>query len=182
MAGRVYEVLFLCTRNSARSIVAECLLNQLGGGRFRAHSAGSWPAGRLQPEVAELLDRSGFDTAGLRSKSWDEFAGGQGPDLDFVFTLCDQAAGETCPVWPGQPMTAHWPFPDPANFEGSEAEKRAFVADIFRQIHTRIGIFVNLPMASLDRLSLQRRLDALGEDTMDAETAGRDAPIGTPDT
>lgn len=162
MADRVYEVLFLCTRNSARSIIAECMLNKLGQGRFRAYSAGSQPAGQLQPEVVELLDRSGFDTAGVRSKSWDTFAGSDGPALDFVFTLCDQLAGERCPVWPGQPMTAHWPFPDPAAFQGSEAEKRAFVADVFRQINQRIGIFVNLPMASLDRLSLQQRLDELG--------------------
>ena len=158
MAQPVYNVLFLCTRNSARSIIAECLLDQLGAGRFRAHSAGSWPAGALQPEVTDLLARSGFDTGQLRSKSWSEFAAPEGPALDFVFTLCDQAAGERCPVWPGQPMTAHWPFPDPATFEGSGAEKRAFVADVFRQIHNRIAIFVNLPIASLDRLSLQARL------------------------
>jgi protein-tyrosine-phosphatase len=158
----VYNVLFLCTRNSARSIIAECLLNKLGEGRFRAHSAGSWPARALQPAVRDLLQRSGFDTGTLRSKSWDEYAAPDAPALDFVFTLCDRAAGETCPVWPGQPMTAHWPFPDPATFAGSEAEKRAFVADVFRQIHNRIGIFVNLPIASLDKLSLQARLDDLG--------------------
>ncbi len=164
MSQPVYNVLFLCTRNSARSIIAECLLNKLGEGRFGAHSAGSWPAGALQPAVRELLERSGFDTGTLRSKSWNEYAAPDAPALDFVFTLCDQAAGETCPVWPGQPMTAHWPFPDPAAFEGSEAEKRAFVADVFRQIHNRIGIFVNLPIASLDKLSLQARLDDLGGD------------------
>ena len=165
MAQPVYNTLFLCTRNSARSIIAECLLNQLGAGRFRAWSAGSYPAGALQPEVADLLARSGFDTGQLRSKNWSEFAAPEGPALDFVFTLCDQAAGEVCPVWPGQPMTAHWPFPDPATFEGSQAEKRAFVADVFRQIHNRIAIFVNLPIASLDRLSLQARLDQMGRRT-----------------
>lgn len=172
MTQPVYNVLFLCTRNSARSIIAECLLNQLGAGRFHGHSAGSWPAGALQPEVVELLDRSGFDTAGLYSKSWDAFAGPGAPALDFVFTLCDQAAGEACPVWPGQPMTAHWPFPDPAAVAGSAAEKRAFVADVFRQIHNRIAIFVNLPIASLDRMSLQARLDGLGRDGPAAGSSG----------
>jgi protein-tyrosine-phosphatase len=172
MSDRVYTVLFLCTHNSARSIMAEAILNQIGQGRFRAYSAGSWPAGRLQPEVVELLGRSGFATDGLSSKSWDVFAAPEGPALDFVFTLCDQAAGETCPVWPGQPMTAHWPFPDPSRFDGSEAEKRAFVADVFRQIHNRLSIFINLPIASLDRLALQSRLDALGR------TRGPDSATG----
>jgi protein-tyrosine-phosphatase len=165
-----YNVLFLCTHNSARSIMAECMLNQEGGETFRAYSAGSHPAGSLNPDVVALLARSGIDMETLYSKSWDEFASPSGIRLDFVFTLCDRAAGETCPVWPGQPMTAHWPFPDPAAFEGTEAARRAFVADLLAQIRRRIGIFVNLPIASLDRLSLQRKLDALGEDR-ETETA-----------
>lgn len=162
MSDRVYNVLFLCTGNSARSVMAECLLNQLGAGRFRAFSAGSHPKGRILPEVADLLARSGFDVGRLRSKSWDEFAGADAPALDFVFTLCDDAAGEVCPVWPGRPLTAHWPFPDPAKAEGTEAERRAQVADVFRQISNRLGIFVNLPLDSLERMSLQQRIDQLG--------------------
>lgn len=164
MAERVFNVLFLCTRNSARSIMAECILNTIGEGRFRGFSAGNWPSGELMPEAVDLLTRSGFDTTKVRSKSWNEFADAGAPPLDFVFTLCDQAAGETCPVWPGQPMTAHWPFSDPAQFEGAVAEKRAFVADIFRQINNRLGIFINLPFASLDRISLQNEIDRLGRD------------------
>lgn len=165
MSERVYDVLFLCTGNSARSLMAESLLNRIGEGRFRAHSAGSRPSGRPMPEVVELLARSGFDISGLRSKSWAEFADAGGPKLDFVFTLCDAAAGESCPVWPGRPVTAHWPFPDPASCQGTEAERRAFVTDVFHQINTRLGIFVNLPIASLDRMSLQTRIDELGRDT-----------------
>jgi arsenate reductase len=156
-----YNVLFLCTHNSARSIMAECILTRIGQGTFRAFSAGAHPSGALNPDVVDLLHRSGFDTTELRSKSWDAFARPGDIDLDFVFTLCDRAAGEPCPVWPGQPMTAHWPFPDPALFQGGEAERRAFIADIFKQIQTRLSIFVNLPIASLDRLSLQRRLDEM---------------------
>jgi protein-tyrosine-phosphatase len=169
MAARSFDVLFLCTRNSARSIMAECILNQIGGDRFRAFSAGSEPSGQVMPEVAELLTRSGFDVESVRSKGWDRFSGPDAPALDFVFTLCDEAAGETCPVWPGQPMTAHWPFPDPAKLTGGEAERRAAIADIFRQIHTRLGIFVNLPLDTLDRMSLQRRLDQLGRAPADAD-------------
>lgn len=164
MAERAYSVLFLCTRNSARSIMAECLLNRIGAGRFVAYSAGSHPGDGPLPDVVDLLDRSGFDVAQVRSKSWDAFAAPDAAPLDFVFTLCDQAAGETCPVWPGQPMTGHWPFPDPAKASGSKAERRAFVADVMRQINNRLGIFVNLPIASLDRMSLQRRIDELGRD------------------
>jgi protein-tyrosine-phosphatase len=159
---KVYNVLFLCTGNSARSVMAEVLLNREGRGRFRAFSAGSHPTGQVHTYSLDLLRGLNFRTEGLRSKSWDEFARPGAPELDFVFTVCDNAAGEVCPVWPGQPMTAHWGFPDPAAFVGSEAEKRAFFAEVFRMISRRISIFVSLPIASLDRLSLQKRLDALG--------------------
>lgn len=165
MAQPRYHVLFLCTRNSARSVIAEAVLGALGRGVFGAHSAGSHPSGRIMPEILDLLERGGHDTAGLRSKSWDEFTRPDAPRLDFVFTLCDSAAGETCPLWPGQPMTAHWPFDDPADFTGSPAERRAAIAELYRRIHTRLGIFVNLPFASLDRLSLRRRLEDLGART-----------------
>jgi len=157
-----YNVLFLCTGNSARSIMAECILEREGGGRFRAFSAGSHPAGKLNPVALALLKRLGFDTGGLRSKSWDELAAPGAPTLDFVFTVCDDAAGELCPVWPGQPMTAHWGVPDPAAAAGSDAERAAFTADVFRMLNNRISIFVSLPLASLDRLSLQRRLQEIG--------------------
>ncbi len=158
------QVLFLCTGNSARSIMAEAALNFYGMGRFRAHSAGSHPAGAVNPLTLETLKIAKIDTSGLRSKSWDEFSAPGAPKLDFVFTVCDNAAGEICPVWPGQPMTAHWGFPDPAAFEGSETAKRAFFLEIFRQIRTRIELFISLPMASLDRLSLQRKLDEMGHE------------------
>jgi len=158
------QVLFLCTGNSARSIMAEAALNFYGMGRFKAYSAGSHPAGAINPFTLETLKIAKLSTAGLRSKSWDEFAAPDAPKLDFVFTVCDNAAGEICPAWPGQPMTAHWGFPDPAAFEGSDTEKRAFFQEIFRQIRTRIELFISLPMASLDRLSLQRRLDEMGKE------------------
>lgn len=162
MAAKTYNVLFLCTGNSARSIMAECILRRQGQDRFRAFSAGSHPTGRVSPYAIELLKRFDHPTNALRSKSWDEFAAPGAPELDFVFTVCDRAAGEVCPVWPGQPMTAHWGFPDPAAFDGTEIEKRAEFADVYGQIHNRISIFVSLPIASLDRLSLQSRLDELG--------------------
>ncbi|CAM9754069.1 unnamed protein product [Phaeothamnion confervicola] len=158
------HVLFLCTGNSARSIMAEAVLNFYGMGRFRAYSAGSHPAGAVHPLTLDTLNIAGISTSGLRSKSWDEFSAPGAPKLDFVFTVCDNAAGEVCPVWPGQPMTAHWGFPDPAAFEGTETEKRAFFQEIFRQIRTRIELFISLPMASLDRLSLQRKLDEMGHE------------------
>ena len=158
------NVLFLCTGNSARSVMAEALLNFHGMGRFTAHSAGSHPAGAIHPLTLEILKIAKLKTAGLRSKSWDEFASPGAPKLDFVFTVCDNAAGEVCPVWPGQPITAHWGFPDPAAYIGSETEKRAFFQEVFRQIQTRIELLVSLPMESLDRLSLQRRLDEMGGD------------------
>jgi len=162
---KIYNALFLCTGNSARSIMAECVLNREGMGRFRAFSAGSHPRGSINPHVLDLLAKLNYKTDDLRSKDWNEFAQDGAPDLNFAFTVCDQAAGEVCPVWPGQPMTAHWGFPDPDKFEGSEAETRAFVGDVFRMINNRISIFVNLPIASLDKLTLQKRLDEIGRKT-----------------
>jgi protein-tyrosine-phosphatase len=162
MADKPYNVLFLCTGNSARSIIAECVLNQLGAGKFRGFSAGSFPKGEVHPYALELLDRQGYPTKSLRSKSWNEFAGPQAEALDFVFTVCDNAAGEVCPIWPGQPMTAHWGLPDPAAVEGSEAERRLAFADTLRMLRNRIGVFVNLPIKSLDKLSLQNRLREIG--------------------
>ena len=164
-AVRRFHVLFLCTGNSARSIMAEAYLNSLPGARFTAHSAGSHPAGRVNPFALDVLRIAKIATDGLRSKSWDEFAVRQAPRMDFVFTVCDNAAGEVCPIWPGQPMTAHWPFADPAAFQGSEAEIRAGFLDVFRQIRARIDAFAGLPMASLDRLALKRKLDELGGQT-----------------
>jgi protein-tyrosine-phosphatase len=158
-----YNVMFLCTGNSARSILAEAALNRLGRGRFRAFSAGSQPKGKIHPYALDLLRNQNFPVAEMRSKSWDEFTGPDAPELDFVFTLCDSAAAESCPVWPGQPMTAHWGMPDPAAAEGSEAVKRAAFADTMRMLANRIGIFVSLPMRSLDRLSLQRRIEDIGK-------------------
>jgi len=158
------HVLFLCTGNSARSIMAEAALNFYSMGRFRAYSAGSHPAGAVNPLTLDTLRIAKINTEGLRSKSWDEFSKPGAPKLDFVFTVCDNAAGEVCPVWPGQPITAHWGFPDPAAFEGSDTERRAFFQEIFRQIRTRIELFISLPIASLDRLSLQRKLDEMGRE------------------
>jgi arsenate reductase (thioredoxin) len=157
------NVLFLCTGNSARSIMAECILRRLGQGRFNAFSAGSHPAGTVNRYALDLLQKLNHPIDGLRSKDWEEFAQSGAPEMDFVFTVCDRAAGEVCPVWPGQPMTAHWGFPDPARFEGTEPEKRALFADVYGQIHNRLSIFVSLPLASLDRLSLKKRLDELGQ-------------------
>lgn len=160
---KVYSVLFLCTGNSARSIMAESILNREAGGKFKAFSAGSHPKGHIDPTVLALLKKTGHPTEGLRSKSWDEFARPGAPELDFVFTVCDSAAGEVCPAWPGQPMTAHWGVPDPAAFEGSEAEKAAFCGDVMRMLGNRISVFRALPIRSLDKLSLQKRLDDIGE-------------------
>ncbi len=162
-AQKSFTVLFLCTGNSARSIMAEAILNWLGQGRFHAFSAGSHPKGEINPYALAALQKAGVAADGLRSKSWDEFSGSGAPPLDFVFTLCDNAAGEACPHWPGQPMTAHWGLPDPAAVEGSEAIKHLAFADAFRMLNNRIGIFTALPLASLDRLSLQNRLDAIGK-------------------
>jgi len=166
-----YNTLFLCTGNSARSIIAEAILNRLGQGRFTAYSAGSQPKGEVHPYTLDLLKRLNYPTAGVRSKSWDEFAAPGSPDLDFVFTVCDSAAQEVCPVWPGQPMTAHWGVPDPAAAEGTEAERHLAFADAHRMLYNRIGIFVSLPLASLDRLTLQKRLDAIGATRSDVEPA-----------
>jgi len=163
VADHAYNVLFLCTGNSARSIMAESILNHEGAGRFRAYSAGSHPAGRVNPLALELLRARKLPVDGLASKSWDEFARPGAPLLDFVFTVCDNAAGETCPVWPGQPMSAHWGIPDPAAVEGSDDDKRKAFADASRTLLNRIRIFASLPFEALDRRSLQRRLDELGK-------------------
>ena len=160
--GLVFNVLFLCTGNSARSILAEAILNREAKGKFAAYSAGSHPKGEVHPYAIDLLRKMNHPVAGLRSKSWDEFAVPGAPEMDFVFTVCDNAASEVCPVWPGQPMTAHWGVPDPAAAEGSEAERRLAFADAYRQLSNRISIFTSLPIASLDRLSLQRRLEDIG--------------------
>jgi len=157
-----YNVLFLCTGNSARSIIAEAILNEVGGGRFRAYSAGSQPKGQVNPETQRLLQGLGYDTSGFRSKSWGEFARPGAPALDFVFTVCDNAAGETCPVWPGQPMTAHWGVPDPAEATGTPAEVALALKKAYRMLNQRIGTFTALPLRSLDQLSLQRKLDEIG--------------------
>ena len=163
MADRAYNALFLCTGNSARSIFGEVLLNQLGRGRFRAYSAGSQPRGAVNPHTLELLKRQHFSTEGLRSKSWDEFARPDAPPLDFVFTVCDNAASEVCPIWPGQPMTAHWGVPDPAAVTGSEDEIARAFSKAFLELSRRISVFVSLPLEKVDRLSLQRRLDEIGK-------------------
>jgi arsenate reductase (thioredoxin) len=157
-----FSVLFLCTGNSARSILAEAILNREGAGRFSAYSAGSHPKGIVHPYALDLLLKLNYPTQEFRSKSWDEFAAAAAPKFDFVFTVCDSAAAEVCPVWPGQPMTAHWGIPDPAAAEGTEAERRLAFADAYRMLKNRIGIFVSLPIGSLDRLSLQKRLNDIG--------------------
>jgi len=157
------NVLFLCTGNSARSILAEAYLNTAGKGRFKAFSAGSKPGGRVNPFALELLQKTRIDTAGLRSKSWHEFAKPGSPEMDFVFTVCDNAAAEECPYWPGQPMTAHWGVPDPAAVEGSDEDKRRAFHEAFRALSTRINLFVSLPMEKLDRLALQKRLQEIGK-------------------
>ena len=162
MADRPYNVLFLCTGNSARSILAESVLNHRGGGRFRAHSAGSHPAGRVNPHAIALLRQLGLPTDELRSKSWDEFAAPGAPPLDFVFTVCDNAAGEVCPVWPGQPVTAHWGLPDPAAVEGSDDDKAKAFRDTYVALERRISLFNSLPIAGLDQLTLSRRVAEIG--------------------
>jgi arsenate reductase len=165
MADRPFDVLFLCTGNSARSIMAEAILNRAGQGKFRAFSAGSQPKGQVHPYALELLKRLHYDVSGLRSKSWTEFAKAGTPKLDFVFTVCDNAAAEACPIWPGQPMTAHWGIPDPAEAKGNEAEIRLAFADALRMLTNRINIFISLPMRSLGQLALQKELDAIGKTT-----------------
>jgi arsenate reductase len=163
MAERSFNVLFLCTGNSARSIMAEAILNRLGQGNFRSYSAGSHPKGRIHPYTLDLLRMLHYDVSGLRSKSWSEFSGANAVALDFVFTVCDAAANEPCPYWPGQPMTAHWGLPDPAAATGNEAEIRLAFADTMRMLTNRIGIFVSLPLRSLDAMSLQKQLDRIGK-------------------
>ena len=159
---KVFNVLFLCTGNSARSVLAEAILNRLSSGRFRAFSAGSMPKGEVHPFVIDLLEELNVPTGGLRSKSWDEFAGDDAPKLDFVFTVCDNAAGEVCPVWPGRPMTAHWGVLDPAAAEGTEAERRRAFADAHRMLNDRIEKFLKLLPDLLDAPTLQRRLGEIG--------------------
>ena len=163
---RIFNVLFLCTGNSCRSIMAEAIMNRIGYGRFRAYSAGSMPTGAVNPHALALLKQMHHDVSGLRSKSWEEFSrenNPEAPELDFVFTVCDNAANEVCPYWPGQPMTAHWGMPDPANATGSEAEIAVVFADTYRMLTNRLSLFMNLPMASLDRMALQKRLDEIGK-------------------
>ncbi len=158
----MFNVLFLCTANSARSVLAEALMNHWGRDRFRGLSAGSHPRGTINPLTLDLLRELKMPVAALRSKSWDEFAKPDAPKLDFVFTVCDQAAGEVCPIWPGQPMTAHWGVPDPAAVEGTEVEKKLAFRQAFNALERRIKIFAALPIASLDRLTLQRRVGEIG--------------------
>jgi arsenate reductase len=162
MTDRIFNVLFLCTGNSARSIMAEALMNSIGQGRFRAYSAGSHPSGQVHPLALDTLRIAGLSNEGARSKAWDEFAEPGAPRMDFVFTVCDNAAGEVCPIWPGQPMTAHWGVEDPAAFEGTEAEKRAFFLKVFRMLQNRILVFASLPVASLDKQSLLSRIKDIG--------------------
>jgi arsenate reductase (thioredoxin) len=171
MTSQPFNVLFLCTGNSARSIIGEAIINRVGAGRFKGYSAGSMPKGQVHPLTLRLLNQLNYDTTRLRSKPWDEFSAPGAPQLDFVFTVCDNAANETCPIWPGQPMSAHWGVPDPAAVEGSDSEKALAFADTYRMLNSRIGIFTSLPLASLDKLSLQRRLDEIGKTNADVERA-----------
>jgi protein-tyrosine-phosphatase len=163
MTDKFYNVLFLCTGNSARSILAEAIINKLGKGKFRGFSAGSHPKGQVHPIALDVLQHLDFPTEGLRSKSWDEFAAPNPLHLDFVFTVCDNAAGEVCPYWSGQPMTAHWGIPDPAAVEGSDTGKSLAFREAFRSMETRIKLFLSLPLASIDRMRLKERLDAIGQ-------------------
>jgi len=162
MAGREFAVLFLCTGNSARSVMAECAMSRWGKAKFKAFSAGSHPTGTVHPMTLQLLKELNYETSGLRSKSWDEFARPDSPPLDFVFTVCDKIAGETCPVWPGQPITAHWGATDPVAFVGSDEAKRRFFLKIYGELENRIKIFTSLPFDSLDRFALERRVREIG--------------------
>jgi protein-tyrosine-phosphatase len=168
-ADKPKNVLFLCTHNSARSIIAEAVMNRLGMGRFKGYSAGSQPSGKVHPFALDMLAKLNYDTSSLRSKSWDEFAAPGAPRMDFVFTVCDNAANESCPYWPGQPMTAHWGLPDPSAATGTDAERHFAFADTHRMLYQRISIFTNLPMASLDTLALQKQLDAIGRTVAHAD-------------
>jgi len=162
MSDRVFNVLFLCTGNSARSIMAEAITNHAGKGMFRGFSAGSQPAGEVNPFALDVIRVAGLSADGFRSKSWDEFAAPDAPHMDFVFTVCDDAAGEVCPVWPGQPITAHWGIEDPAAFEGSDAEKHAVFLKAYGYLRNRIELFTSLPVASLDRMTLQNKVEEIG--------------------
>jgi len=170
MADKVYNVLFLCTGNSARSILAESLLNHWGRGKFRGFSAGSFPKGQVHPMAIDLLGRMNLPADGLRSKSWDEFAAPGAPPLDFIVTVCDNAAGEVCPVWPGKPMTVHWGIADPAAADGTDAEKAIAFRGAFKELEGRIKLLIDLPIASLDRLRLQESLRAIGKQWTAADT------------
>jgi arsenate reductase len=167
MTGPVYNVLFLCTGNSARSILGEALIDKLGEGRFRGFSAGSYPKGEVHPMALDVLQGMGFDPEGLRSKSWAEFSTPDAPQMHFIFTVCDNAAGETCPVWPGHPMTAHWGIEDPAAIEG-EGQRLAFL-EALRQLRRRIELFLSLPIESIDRMSLSNKLQSIGDQQAQAE-------------
>ncbi|GAB2899826.1 arsenate reductase ArsC [Paralcaligenes sp. KSB-10] len=169
MPDKTFNVLVLCTGNSARSVMAEALFNALGKGRFRAYSAGSHPTGKVNLFAVERCEAIGYDVSNLRSKSWGEFAAPDAPKMDFVITVCDQAAGETCPIWPGAPMTAHWGFEDPAAFEGSDEEKRKFFNKVFRQIMARVSQFVNLPLHVLDRNAIQKEMRAIGQQPVEPQ-------------
>jgi protein-tyrosine-phosphatase len=171
MADRPYNVLFLCTGNSARSVLAESLLNHWGKGRFRGYSAGSFPKGQVHPISIALLKQLNLPTEGLRSKSWSEFAALGAPALDFVFTVCDNAAGEVCPVWPGKPMTAHWGVEDPAAVEGTDADKWAAFRQVLRELENRIKVFISLPVSTLDKMTLQARIEAIGKTSPEGEGA-----------
>jgi arsenate reductase len=163
---KTYNILVLCTGNSARSIMGEALFNTLGAGRFHAYSAGSHPSGRVNPFAVEQVRELGYPVEGLRSKSWDEFARPGAPQMDFIVTVCDKAAGEVCPLWPGQPVTAHWGFPDPAAAEGSDEEKRAVFTQTFHQIRNRVQLFLSLPLETLDRLAIENRMRAIGQEPL----------------
>jgi len=169
MSEKTYNVLILCTGNSARSIMAEAMLNVLGKGRFRAYSAGSHPSGTVNPFAVEQIAALGYPLDALRSKSWDEFAGPGAPEMDFIITVCDKAAGEACPVWPGQPLSAHWGFEDPAAVQGDDETKRRAFTRIFRQIANRVRIFLSLPLEKLDRLAVKRELDNIGQARPDGD-------------
>jgi arsenate reductase (thioredoxin) len=180
MMERPFNVLFICTGNSARSIIGEAILNKLGAGKFHAYSAGSHPKGNVHPETLRLLQSLGYDTSGFRSKSWEVFAARDAPKFDFVFTVCDDAAGEACPFWPGQPMTAHWGVPDPAQATGAPAEIAVAFKDAYRMLHQRIAIFLSLPLRSLDQLTLQARLKDIGRSGRQRRRRNRrDAVFGT---
>jgi len=165
MTGR-YNVLFLCTGNSARSIMGEALFNTMGAGRFKAYSAGSHPTGKVNSFAIEQVQRLGYPVEGLRSKSWDEFAAPGAPKMDFVITVCDKAAGEVCPFWPGQPITAHWGFPDPAAVKGSDEEKRAAFTQIFHQMRNRVQLLLSLPLETLDRMVIEKQVRAIGREPL----------------